>query len=192
MKTFISLAGILAFLLMTSHPSAQRTNAAIDDFNASVSAYAMLHRQVELTVPPQKIFADPREGLATVAALRDALRAARANAREGDVFANASDELRRRIRWALRENGFESRDLVADMLADTEEGARPLVVNESFSWALGNLMPAFLIRALPELPDELQYRLVGPDLALIDLDPNLVVDILRDALPGVTLANTKD
>jgi hypothetical protein len=33
---------------------------------------------------------------------------------------------------------------------------RAPVVNEPFSWALGNLMPAVVIAALPELPYELQ------------------------------------
>jgi hypothetical protein len=39
-----------------------------------------------------------------------------------------------------------------------------------------------MIEALPPLPDELQYRIVGRDLVLVDVHANLVVDILREAL----------
>ena len=37
---------------------------------------------------------------------------------------------------------------------------------------------------LPALPDELRYRFVDRDLVLLDVHADLVVDILRDALPA--------
>jgi hypothetical protein len=36
---------------------------------------------------------------------------------------------------------------------------------------------------LPELPEELEYRFAGRDLVLIDIHAELVVDVLRRALP---------
>ena len=72
------------------------------------------------------------------------------------------------------------------MVEDTAAEARAPVVNEPFSWALGNLMPAVVIEALPELPSELQYRLVAGALVLVDIHAGLVVDILRHALPADT------
>ena len=44
-------------------------------------------------------------------------------------------------------------------------------------------MPVVVIDVLPPLPDELQYRLVGGHLVLVDIHAGLVVDILRHALP---------
>ena len=44
------------------------------------------------------------------------------------------------------------------------------------------MWPGFLW-TLPALPEELQYRFVGRDLILLDVHANLVVDILRDAIP---------
>jgi hypothetical protein len=41
----------------------------------------------------------------------------------------------------------------------------------------------FPIDVLPELPEELQYRLLGRDLAIFDVETDLVVDVLEDALP---------
>jgi len=42
-----------------------------------------------------------------------------------------------------------------------------------------------LLAALPALPEELEYRFVGWDLVLVDTHADLVVDILKDALPGL-------
>jgi hypothetical protein len=39
-----------------------------------------------------------------------------------------------------------------------------------------------LIDALPPLPSELQYRMVGGDLVLIDVHASVVVDILTNVL----------
>lgn len=41
-----------------------------------------------------------------------------------------------------------------------------------------------LLRALPALPAELEYRFAHRDLVLIDVHASLVVDILEDALPS--------
>jgi hypothetical protein len=35
---------------------------------------------------------------------------------------------------------------------------------------------------LPSLPEELEYRILGRDLVLLDVQARLVVDILRDAI----------
>ena len=43
-------------------------------------------------------------------------------------------------------------------------------------------MAACVIDVLPALPAALQYRFVGDDLFLIDVDAGLIVDILPDAL----------
>ena len=40
-----------------------------------------------------------------------------------------------------------------------------------------------VLAALPPLPHELQYRFVGRDLVLVDTHADLVVDILRNAVP---------
>jgi hypothetical protein len=170
-------------LLAALPPASGQPRGGIDAFTRNVTAYVALHRQAERFLPPQQSYVDPDEGLAYAAALRRALCALRPDAREGDVFAPAAEEIRRRVRYALRAHGIEIRDLLLEMVYDTEEGARPPAINEPFSWAMGNLMPVAIIEALPQLPDELQYRLVGGHLVLIDIHAGLVVDILRRALP---------
>ncbi len=43
--------------------------------------------------------------------------------------------------------------------------------------------PANLLKALPELPKELEYRMVGRDLILRDVTGNVIVDILSNVFP---------
>ena len=96
----------------------------------------------------------------------------------------SSREVRSSIARALGEARLDSSALLHEMLADTGEDAVPPVVGEPFSWRLGSMMPPTLLRALPDLPVPLQYRFVGADLVVIDIQTNIVVGILHDALPG--------
>ena len=45
--------------------------------------------------------------------------------------------------------------------------------------------PPVLLRKLPDLPPELEYRIVGRSLILRDVKANLIVDILRDVVPTI-------
>jgi hypothetical protein len=40
-----------------------------------------------------------------------------------------------------------------------------------------------LLAVLPALPEELEYRFIGRDLVLVDVHADLIVDVLKDALP---------
>jgi len=182
MRTVTRVIGVAVLTLASVRVTGAQSVDGIDTFNANVAAYVALHHQVERLLPPQQNYVDPEEGLAYAAALRRALCAVRSNAREDDIFGPAAGELRRRARYALRAHAIEVRDLLLEMRDDTEDGARIPVVNEAFSWALGNLMPVAILDAMPPLPDELQYRLVGNSLVLVDIHAGLVVDILRNAL----------
>jgi hypothetical protein len=161
-------------------------------FESRVAAYVALHRSVERSVPTPRVFTDSAEAEKMFRAMTQAMQAMRASVNEGDVFiAEAAPEFRRRIGDALLAANADLQDLLAEMRDTTLPGARPPVVNETFSWALGNLMPPQVLMALPPLPDELEYRFVGRDLVLIDVHANLVVDVLREALPAETWRDTR-
>lgn len=104
-------------------------------------------------------------------------------AREGHLFPpDVAAAFRRRITDTLAEHGFDPADLVAEMNAEVEPGARPPEVNHAFSWANGNMMLPCLIEALPALPRDIQDRLVGLDLVVLDTRTSHIIDILRNAL----------
>ena len=62
------------------------------------------------------------------------------------------------------------------------ERCRPAVVNGRFSWRTAAATPPYVLAVLPTLPGELQYRFVGPDLVLVDIAANFIIDVLPDAL----------
>jgi hypothetical protein len=43
-----------------------------------------------------------------------------------------------------------------------------------------------VLERLSLLPDELEYRLIGRTLVLWDIDADLILDVLPDAIPGLT------
>jgi hypothetical protein len=43
-------------------------------------------------------------------------------------------------------------------------------------------MPPQLLLALPQLPDELQYRFVGEHLLLVDKESGLILDFMTNAI----------
>ena len=189
MRLHLCTVGVTALLVVTSSSIAQPIDAGRAAFEARVAAYAAMHRDLRRAIGLNPPSHRPDAWLASRARLRDAIRRARSDAGEGDVFAPVAATLRRTLWLTLRDFGIDPGDLIAETLADTEPGAQPPVVNEPFSWAIGNVMPSALIAVLPELPEELQYRLVGADLVLIDVEADLVVDILRRALVDTSFAH---
>ena len=175
----------LSGLTLAVQPERPDRTALVERFTQRVQAYVAMHRQIERFLPPQQIFTDPAEARRSMVGMANAMRALRPNAAEGDIFdAEIGNLLRDDIWHALRNTGIDPEPLVAEMVPEVPGDYPAPVVNGNFSWGLANVMPPCVLRALPELPIELQYRFVGVDLVLIDLHANLVVDILRDALPG--------
>lgn len=157
--------------------------APLHRFTAFIREYVQLHRQIERQLPPLHVRSDVQDIVESSNAMASALRTARATAREGDVFTPAlATLLRARISGALAARGFLPEELVAATLEEADENAPLPVVNGRFPWARGSPTWPCVIDALPDLPDELQYRMVGNDLVLVDTHAGLVVDILRNAI----------
>jgi fermentation-respiration switch protein FrsA (DUF1100 family) len=111
-----------------------------------------------------------------------ALQRARATARPGDLFAAGVTALfRTRIGQALESHD----DLAADLLLPPDEDSGtppPPIVNGRFSWQMAVATPACVLATLPRLPEVLQYRFVGWDLVLVDIEASLIVDVLQGVL----------
>lgn len=161
---------------------------ALREFTAAVDRYAEMRRTVAAALEPAELCADPEEIQRGVDRLAEAIRAERATAQPGDVFTPAVGMLfQRRIAEAA---GFDDDD-VAALPKHLAGGYLPddvrLEVNGTFPWTAGyETFPAFVVN-LPPLPEELEYRLAGRDLVLLDVGANLIVDILYnvvDAAPG--------
>ena len=153
-------------------------------FRQAVEAYMNLHKAVERALPPPGRSADAGHIFAATAAMAHAMRAARSKAVEGELFAEDAIVFRRVLREVWRDADC---DVAASLAAQSDDEERPVhrpLIHDEFDWAHGSFMPPCILWALPQIPLELQFRLVGRDLVIVDLHSNLIVDVLPDALPA--------
>ena len=150
-------------------------------FLTAADAYVVLHHRLFEPLS-EEFMCLPADAIAVLNALADVPLEARPVPREGDLFSpDVADLFRRQIAATLQAYEYNPADVLAEM--DVEElVAPPVRVSEVLPKGIGLMMP-WLAGALPVLPEELAYRLVGRDFVLIDVQSNLVVDVIRDVLP---------
>jgi hypothetical protein len=147
-----------------------------DEFGRRIAAYLQLHQQTEARLPPQD-GSDAQQIREAHTAMAKAMRAARADAKVGDVITPEVGEVFRcRIAAALTRGGTSTRDLLAALSEERPYREIALRVNQPFVFVATT--PSLILDELPPLPSELQYRLVGQDLVLVDIHSTLIVDIL--------------
>ena len=167
----------------------QPTNSAaatLSDFKKRVDAYMTVHKAAEDKVGALDPTKSPKEIADRETALGQAVRAARPNAKQGDLLTPEVAAVFRRI---IRSE-FAHRSRLA--LKNREEAQDELpaftpIVNQIYpsTYPLATFPPA-LLRELPELPRPMEYRLVRQDLILRDSEANLIVDVLPNAAPPMT------
>jgi hypothetical protein len=162
---------------------ANAQDKATERFIERVQAYMELRSDFTEMVPPLNSSLEPTAIERASNALAGALRAARPQAKIGDVFApDIVVAFRQRIDDALRQQGRAAEHLLAEMASEASLFHSRLAVNARFDWSCSAATPAFLIAALPPLPGELQYRFVDGDLMLVDVPARLIVDIMPLAI----------
>ena len=159
---------------------------AVATFAAAVDDYVAMQRRLKRAALPVAMIADPEQAEAAAEEFRLLLRDARPQARQGGFFPPAvADVFRFRIRLALREHAYDLEAMTAavDAEASTTGWWTPIANQPLPLTGPGAAWP--LLTQLPELPSELEYRLVARDLVLLDIDANMVLDILDVALPAM-------
>jgi hypothetical protein len=158
------------------------TDDVLHRFEQSIQHYMAVHHAVEHQLPALAVTADAHAIDLAVTMRAAGIRLARATAGQGDIFAtDIARVFRARIAKALESHDY----LVADLLLPPDEDGDtppPALVNGTFAWRTAIATPACVLATLPSLPEELQYRFVGRDLVLVDVEANLIVDVLPDAL----------
>jgi hypothetical protein len=156
----------------------------VQHFTRNVSAYLVLRQHAAASVPKLTVTSDPARLERAEADLGKAIRAARSGAHQGDIFsADVAVALRRRLSATVRQHALTATGVVAQIDEDvTKTKDRVPVVNGRFVWDRGSVLPIEILNALPELPAGLEYTFVDRTLVLVDVDADLIVDILPDAL----------
>ena len=167
----------------STDPSVNPDAAAMAEFKARVDRYADLHKELARGDARQKETADPAKINAAQTALANKIIAARADAKQGDIFTPAIRPVFRRL-LAPELKGKDGRDAKAVLKDDAPApGTVSFKVNAKYpnDQPLPTV-PANLLLALPPLPAPLEYRIVGQHLLLLDTSADLVVDYILNAI----------
>ena len=155
----------------------------LEDFQEEVAEYVELRRRLDKQLPPLPPKPPPERVHAYQTGLEKLLAAKRARSKEGDLFVRkVRPLLRRLIREILAGPG--GRTLRAEIYDEAPGRTYRININTRYPSVLPlSTVPYRLLSALPPLPVEIQYRIVGRDLVLLDIDAQIVVDVLRNVVP---------
>jgi hypothetical protein len=154
------------------------------DFVDRANKYGELHRKVEGTLPKLAAESSPRQIDTHQREFAARMTAARAGARPGDVFTPAMQAVVRTLIARLFRDPQARRHLRSSIMDDNPRGSVKLAVNARYPDVVPlSTMPPDVLKQLPVLPQELEYRFVGETLILLDPDAHIVVDYVEHALP---------
>jgi len=157
--------------------------APVAEFMKRVNAYVAIHQQAEKAAPKLPTEATPVQIDQTQRALATSIQAARPNAKRGDIF---TPEMTALIK-ALLNRVFSGKDgtQLRSSVMDENVAYIALKANQRYPDTIPRTtMPPDVLKALPELPEEMEYRFVGAQLILLDQHAHIIPDFIPDALPG--------
>ena len=164
-------------------PGVNAQGAATLEFQKRIAAYLKIHNEAEGKVPNLKKTDDPKEISDRERALGETIMTLRAGAQPGEIFAPEYQPYFIKI----VQDDFKTRSAV-DRKAIIVELPKNMKVDINTVYPTTiplATFPPMLLRKLPDLPPELEYRLVGHSLILRDVKANLIVDVLRDVVATI-------
>ena len=165
-----------------SAPAVNADAATLADFKERLTKYIELQKDLADDSPPLKETSDPAKIDAAQEVLAAKIRAARMDAKPGDIFTPQARALFRRLMYPelKGEDGPETKATIA---GDDGPPKVPLKINAKYpeSAPLPTVPPNLLAR-LPQLPEDVEYRIVGKTLILRDVDANIIVDFIPNAI----------
>lgn len=161
------------------------TEAAFAEFTRRIDDFVALRNRLADSVGPLDPTGTPAEITARSTKLAQAILTARPNAKPGDIF---TPEVATVIATMIKEEYRRRADTVIETRGDAQEELPDFVpqVNSLYptTYPLATF-PATLLPLLPRLPEQLEYRVVGKYLILRDVEANLIVDFMPNAMPSV-------
>ena len=169
------------------------------DFQKRIDAYMAIHKDAAKDAPPQKETNDPAKIKAAQEALGAKIRAARASAKAGDILTPEIRNKFRRLMYPVVEGPSaqgttgSAKAVKADVKDElkenkeeqTEEGGKPVVLKVNAMYPPDTPLPSTppqVLMNLPKLPEQLEYRIVGKTLIIRDVDANIIVDFVPNAI----------
>jgi hypothetical protein len=157
--------------------------AAFADFDKRLETYIKVRTRLVDSVGKL----DPTRSQAEIAtratALGQAIIAARAQAKPGDIF---TPEIATILATLIKEEYSRRADTVLETREDSQDELPDFVpqVNQIYptTYPLATFPPA-LLPLLPTLPEYVEYRVVQNYLVLRDIEANVILDFMPNAVP---------
>jgi hypothetical protein len=179
---FALLFAACVTLTGAAQPPTNPDAATIADFKKRVAAYVALHKKLEATLPKLPKEANPTQIDEHERALGKLMLENRANARQGDLLTPPMQKIARRLlRQVFRSEG--GAQLKKEIL---EEYTAPVTVKVNGRYPDTvplSTVPPQILKGLPELPEELEYRFVGDRLILLDPRAHMIADYMEHVFP---------
>jgi hypothetical protein len=164
------------------------------DFQKRVDAYLAIHRDAAKGAPALKETKDP----AQIKHAQEAL-AGKIRAKPGDILTPEIRNKFRRLMYpvvqgpAAQGTSGSAKAVKADVKDELkenreeqeEEGGKPVILKVNATYPPDTPLPSTppqVLMALPKLPEQLEYRIVGKNLIIRDLDANIIVDFVPSAI----------
>jgi hypothetical protein len=158
------------------------------DFQKRIDTYMAIHKAAAKESLPIKETNNPAEIKAAQEALGAKIRAARSEAKPGDILTPEIRNKFRRLMYPVVQGtaGRETKEELSEDVHEKDEGIPkkvPLKVNATYPE--GNPLPTTppnVLMNLPKLPEELEYRILDKNLILRDVQANIIVDFIPNAI----------
>lgn len=161
--------------------SASSDAAAVKQFEAAIAKYMTMRQGLTTEVRGPVKNSSSTQLTNASDALAAAIERARKGAQAGAIFsAPVAAMFKRRIAETIRSEHLES--ALADIDDDGTAGPAPKVHLRLPVTAQMATMPPALLKALPQLPKELEYRILGRYLVLRDVNASLILDYIPAAV----------
>ena len=181
LAVLITVAGIAIRASVEQGPPTNPDAKTLQDFKSRIDKYVALRNDLKKQVPPLKETKDPAKIQASQEALSEKLRAARKDAKAGDIFTLETRQLFRRLMYP-ETTGREGAVTKEALREDAPKGV-PVKVNAKYPEGTPlPTVPPNLLAALPKLPEDLEYRIINRDLILLDVHANVIVDVIQNAI----------
>lgn len=154
---------------------------AAEDFESRVRQYRTLQKKLAATLPKLPTRATPAQVDENQRALGVLIKSERAGAKRGELLTPEMQALVKRILAAVL-SGADGKTIKASIM-DENPGVPTLSVNDRYPDAIPlSTMPPQVLKALPKLEEDLEYRFVGERLVLMDAHAHIIVDFTDDVL----------
>ena len=178
------IASLQCFLVLAFVLFGAEREPAFGTFSAHLQQYLTLRKSVEASLPHLK----PTKEASQIALRRHELARkiaqTRSGARQGEIF---TTEVAKQFREIIRLEFNGPTAAQARKTIRPDEPSKPVVplrVNAEYPEDMPlTTMPPTLLSKLPQLPQELEYRIVAHDFVLLDTKAGLIVDLIPNTIP---------